>query len=118
MLAIQLTINNSKKKLIAGLDIGVLTTTLYYINRGIESKDIKKSSFELHVGGLQTDLNQHIIWLNKNLKVGDSINIEIIETKKVGRHIKVIKIDDKRELKAKKEYVIKCAKEFGWNIKK
>ena len=81
-IAFEITIND-ETKVVAGIDgISVLCFILSY-KRNSEEKNEEIGSTELSVGGLihhgKHDY-EHLDWIKRHLKIGDEINIRVVET--------------------------------------
>lgn len=103
---------NGKRLCVAGIgEDGVLNTIVnHVIGNG-------RNELFMSVGGLDCTTDEHLRWKeNFHLKVGDEIRIKIIEAKSVDRPRKRFARDRAGELKSKKLYVRRMAKELGWEI--
>jgi hypothetical protein len=71
----------------------------------------------LEVGGLIGTTEENVSWTKrKPLRVGDQIQIKLIDASAVDKPIERHRTDPKQRLKAKKNYVRMMAKELGWKI--
>jgi len=71
----------------------------------------------LEVGGLISPRKEFVNWVHqKPLRVGDRVQVRILETESVDKPTKRRSSDPAEELKRKKRYVRMMAKEFGWKI--
>jgi hypothetical protein len=97
---------------VAGIgDEGVLTAI---VNR-VAGKDVE--DMFLSVGGLISPAKEHVSWLRqKKLRVGDDIQVKIVEAALVDEPGNRHRADPARELQAKQDYVRNLAKELGWKI--
>ena len=113
---------NGKKVSTAGVgDLGVLAAHVTWVRRkGQETLAKKPDSAEeeitLHVGGLISPTEEHVRWLNRNLKIGDEVRITIAEAAQVERPRSRERRDRAKELRSQKRYVREMAKRFGWKI--
>ena len=57
---------------------GVLTANVYWVGGG--SQRMAEGHFGFHVGGLDSRSGEHVNWETPELKVGDKVTVEIIET--------------------------------------
>ncbi len=103
---------NQKKLCRAGIgDDGVLTAIVDWVT----GKD--RGDLFLEVGGLISPQNEHVHWVRqRSLRVGDRIQVRIVETNSIDKPTKRYRTDPAAELKAKKRYVRSMAKELGWKI--
>jgi hypothetical protein len=103
---------NGKKLCVAGIgDDGVLSAIVNWVT-GKNAADLF-----LHVGGLVSPIDEHVSWENqKHLRVGDRIEVKIIEASFVDKPKKKTRTDPAERLKAQKRYVREIAKQLGWKI--
>ena len=72
----------------------------------------------MELGGLVTPVNEHVSWIRqKRLRVGDKIQIRVIEAISVDKPKRKKQPNQAYLQRARKLYVRKMAKEFGWEIK-
>ena len=113
---------NGKKVSTAGVgDLGVLTAIISWVRRKGEHTlakrpDSVEEELTLHVGGLISSTQEHVRWLDRDLKVGDEVRITVAENSKVDRPRTRKRRDHVKELRAQKRYVREMAKQFGWKI--
>jgi hypothetical protein len=112
---------NGKKVSTAGVgEIGVLSAHISWVRRKSDTLAKKSDSLEdeltLHVGGLISPAQEHVRWLDRDLKIGDEIRIVVAEDTKVDRPRSRERRDYAKELRSKKRYVKEMAKSFGWKI--
>lgn len=106
---------NGKKVCTASLDgLGVLDAHVCYVRR----KDSRhRQELSLHVGGLDSATGEHIVWHEAHqIRVGDKLSIEIVESARADKPVSRKKHDPAVDLRARKKYVRKMAKELGWKI--
>jgi hypothetical protein len=103
---------NQKKLCRAGVgDDGVLSAIVNWVT-GRDRGDLFPE-----VGGLISPQKQHVHWVRqKPLRVGDRIQVRIIETTLVDKPVKQPRTDPAVLLRAKKQYLRMMAKELGWKI--
>ncbi len=104
---------NGKKLCVAGVgEDGVLTAIVDWVSkRG-------RPDMSLHVGGLFGSMKEHVHWVTrKPLRVGDRVQIRVMESRSVDKPSKRYKTDPAEELRSKKRYVRMMAKELGWKIR-
>ena len=113
---------NGKKVSTAGVgDTGVLGAHVSWVRRKGEHTFAKKPNgveeeLRLHVGGLITPAQEHVRWLDRDLKIGDEVRICVAEDAKIDRPRSRERRDRAKELRSKKRYVREMAKRFGWKI--
>ena len=69
---------NGEKVCVAGIgDHGVLNAMVDHVISGIGN--------ELHfrVGGLISETDEHVTWVNQKLKVGDEVQVKVIEAAEI-----------------------------------
>jgi hypothetical protein len=66
----------------AGPD-GVLSVNVYWAGGG--SRHTTEDIFGFHVGGLDSRTDEHLTYATPQLKIGDEITVQIIETDDVDR---------------------------------
>jgi hypothetical protein len=103
---------NGKKLCRAGIGHdGVLSAIVDWV--------VKRGSGDLflEVGGLVSTVDEHVSWVNqKPLQVGDTIKVTIVEAELVDEPTQKQRPSEAELLKARKLYVRKMAKQFGWKI--
>lgn len=73
---------NGKRLCTAGIGPnGVLTVSLYWVGGG--SRRTAEGHFGFHVGGLDSRTDEHVDYATPDVKVGDKVTVEIIETDRV-----------------------------------
>jgi hypothetical protein len=73
---------NGKRLCTAGVGPdGVLTTIVNWVGGG-PRRDVE-GDFGFHVGGLDTRTGEHLEYTTPQLRVGDKISVEIVETEAV-----------------------------------
>jgi hypothetical protein len=101
---------NGKRICIAGVGTdGVLTTHIDYV--GQKGDDIR-----LAVTGLFTKTDEHAIWTTMGLKVGDKVQVTVVETDRVDKPKERYRPDSKTAERGQKAYVRAWAKKFGWQV--
>lgn len=119
MLAFDFYINGSNA-CTAGIDeLGVLMANVTWLRMTEPGKQTKVTEeLRLHVGGLLTGTQAHVTWFERELKVGDSVRIEIIDTAKVDRPRRYRMESARTRRKREQAHVLKQAAEWGWKIQK
>jgi hypothetical protein len=104
---------NGKKLCLAGIgESGVLSAIVNWVARE------NVGDLFMEVGGLVTPVDEHVSWMRqKRLRVGDKIQIRVIEAISVDKPSRTKRPDPAQLLRARKLYVRKMAKEFGWEVK-
>jgi hypothetical protein len=105
---------NGKKLCVAGVgERGVLSGMVTWV-AGSPSK-----SLSLNIGGLISPKNENVSWIReKSLQVGDKVQVKIVDVESVDEPSLRHRIDPVRDLRARKNHVLRMAKEFGWKIDK
>jgi hypothetical protein len=103
---------NGKRLCLAGIgDDGVLTASVVSVTGRDRADQV------LEVGGLVGPTDENVSWTKgKALRLGDRIQIKLVEASAVDKPIERHRTDPKQRLKAKKNYVRMTAKELGWKI--
>ena len=103
---------NGEKLCLAGIgDDGVLTAIVSWVTGQDRADQI------LEVGGLVGPTSENVSWTKrKPLRVGDQIQINLVEATAVDKPVETHRTDPERTLKAKENYVRMTAKELGWKI--
>jgi hypothetical protein len=103
---------NSKKLCLAGIgDDGVLSAIVNWVPRK------GKGDLFLQVGGLAGSSDEHVSWENQRpLRIGDTIEVKIIDAESVDAPKKRKPIDRGQRLEQQKRYVREMAKQLGWTI--
>ncbi|HYL37152.1 MAG TPA: hypothetical protein VEV17_14645 [Bryobacteraceae bacterium] len=91
---------------------GVLTATLHWVDR--QGRD----ELWLHVGGLESATQQHIIWAAQPLRIGDEVAIRILENVKPTRVRARTKLTNKSREEQEKAWLKKIAKKQGYKLVK
>jgi hypothetical protein len=113
---------NGKQVSTAGVgDLGVLGAHVSWVRRKGEHTLAKKANtvqeeLTLQVGGLISPAQEHVRWLDRDLKIGDEVCITVAEDSKVDRPRSRERRDRVKELRSQKRYVRVMAKKFGWKI--
>ena len=121
MTAFQLHLNG-KKVCTAGIgDPGVLSANVTWVRREIENPRTNNAAsvdeeLTLQVGGLVSETDEHVRWIQRRLKVGDEVCIRIVQTARIDRPRSRQRRDRRKELQSQKRYVKEMAKRFGWKI--
>jgi hypothetical protein len=101
---------NGKRLCLAGVGTdGVLTAIIDHVAG-------KRNEVHLSVGGLISPTEEHVVWKQLRLKVGDEVLVRVSETAEVDKPKKRYKRDSKQDEKSQKAYVRAAAKKFGWQV--
>ena len=104
---------NGEKVSTAGVgETGVLNTIVSWVRREGRSEE----ELDLRVGGLITPSDEHVRWLDRELKVGDEVSIRIAEDAPIDEPHSRERNDPAKELNAQKRYVREMAEKLGWKI--
>ena len=111
---------NGKKLCTAGINGAGVVATHIDLVRGVSTKKKIKplEDLHLHVGGLHSRTRTHVTWLHRELKIGDSVRIDLVETKKVDRPNKKKPESAATRKRREQDYVLKKASSWGWTIQK
>lgn len=110
MLAFRVDLNG-KQLCVAGVgQHGVLTAVVDYAG------DERGGTTSLHVGGLFTPTEEHALWKDQDLKVGDKVVVTVVETDLVDKPVKRYRRESKKYETDQKAYVQAWAEKFGWKI--
>jgi len=116
MIAFEIQLNNQKLCRAGIGDSGVLSAIVTRAATTTATGTRNESLF-LDVGGLITPEGKHVSWINqKNLVVGDKIQVSIVEADSVDEHRKRDPADEARLRQAKEDQVRRSVKELGWKI--
>jgi hypothetical protein len=120
MTAFEISVNG-KRLCTAGLENGVVTTILNWVNSPSANPRRTKSAapkefLSVHAGGLDTTTGEHLTWHRRSLKVGDDISIRVVDVPRADKPRERRERDLKQELQTKKNYVRQTAKELGWEV--
>ncbi len=109
---------NGRKICTAGVgDLGVLSACLSW--RG--SQPYKKGGspvpeyLRLDVGGL-TALCEDLRWIDRKIKRGDLVTIKVVEVANVDKPREWRRPNPNEDLRRKKQYVRRMAKQWGWKL--
>lgn len=106
---------NGKGICIAGLTgQGVLGAHVSSVHR---QGPRKPPTLSLHVGGMDSISGEHLVWHEAlRLNTGDEVRIKIVEDGPTDKPAMRKKPDASRDLRARKNYVRRMAKELGWKL--
>jgi len=91
---------------------GVISSFLTWCRQ----KDDPAGDTSLSLGGLYSNTDTHVTWLERKLRKGDVVRIEIVDTEKVSRPKSKRRETPAMRLKQTKDYVRRTAESFGWSI--
>jgi hypothetical protein len=104
---------NGERLCLAGIgNDGVLNTMVDCV----ETEESSRRELRLRVGGLISPLSEHVTWIKRDVSVGDEICVRIVQVDRVDEPIHRLRDDPSAQLKAKKNYVRRVAKELGWKV--
>ena len=106
---------NGKKVCTAGLPgDGVLGAHLSWVRR---RGSRARSELSLHVGGLDSSTGEHFVWHEAlPVQVGDDVRIKVLAIGNIDKPSRRKKPDAVANLRARKTYVRKMAKQLGWKL--
>jgi hypothetical protein len=106
---------NGKKVCTAGLPgDGVLGAHVSSVRR---KGSRKPAELSLHVGGLDSATGEHLVWREAlALHIGDEVRIKVSMDGRTDEPSGRKKPDASADLRARKNYVRKMAKELGWKL--
>jgi hypothetical protein len=120
MIALKISHNGNPVCLAGVGDLGVVMSNVTWVHslnyRTEEGKTTEHTELSLHVGGLHTPTNEHRSWAVPEIKVGDSVTIEIVEADEVDAYTASREGGEKRDPEEECEYVRRKASEFGWTV--
>ena len=70
----------------------------------------------LEAGGFLSPTLEWVEWERVSLKIGDKVEVRIVEAEAVNRPKERIRVDPKREERHEKAYARTLAKKYGWKI--
>lgn len=108
---------NGQRFAVAGVGPeGVLSTHVTWVagRRGKSNRLVEHVG--IHVGGLVRS-EEHVQWRQRPLHIGDEVRIKIVKRAKVDRPHKTWRRDPAQELREKKRYVRRLAKELRWTVR-
>ena len=102
---------NGKKLCVAGIgEDGVMSTLIDHVVRN------GHNGLDLTVGGLLSPTDEHVTWKRLPLKVGDKVEVRIIEAAAVDSPEERFRRDSKQDERNSKAYVKALALKFGWKV--
>ena len=118
MIAFKVSLNG-KHICTAGVrDFGVVSAIVTWVRRKPEkSRDGRSIEEELtaDIGGLDSDVNEHLKWLARRLHLGDRMAVEVVESDSVDKPKRRHRNDPTKARRAKKRYFERFKKEFEAN---
>jgi hypothetical protein len=118
MLAFEIHING-KKRCVAGIGKpGVVSTVLSWVLRAPEGRGRQSEELSLGVGGLVSRSDEDLVWLQRDMRLGDEVTIRIVEVRAADKPKKRRRdrATPAQILRRRKAFLRKMAKEFGWKI--
>jgi len=76
----------------------------------------QRNELYLEVGGFLSPTLEHVTWKHRSLKVGDKVEVRIIEAGAVDRPKERLPVDQKANERHEKMYARTLAKKYGWKI--
>ena len=102
---------NGKRLCVAGIDGDCVLNTIVDQIVGNGRRELY-----LRVGGLISATEEHVVWRNVRLKVGDEVKLRIVETGRVDSPKKRYRTDSTKYEKNTKAYCLAAAKKYGWKL--
>lgn len=103
---------NGREVCVAGVGKNdILNTILNYVGFGGRGERL-----DGRVGGLFTETDEHATWATFPLKVGDKVQVRVIETDSVDTPKERYRPDSAKAVRNQKAYVRAAAKSLGWKI--
>ena len=96
---------------------GVLSAHVTWVGGPRGPKKKPSDDLFLAVGGLVSPADEHVRWMQRPLRVGDEVRFRVVSREKVDKPRKRVHRDRAQELREKKRYVRRVAKELGWTIR-
>jgi hypothetical protein len=120
MIALKIS-HNGRPVCVAGVgDVGVIMSNVTWVHSfDYQTEDGRKTEhteLSLHIGGLHTPTNEYRTWDSPDIKVGDAVTIEIVESDVVDRYTASCGSGKTGDPEEEREYVRKKAREFGWTV--
>jgi hypothetical protein len=115
MLAFAIYINGRKSCTIGLNEPGVVTTNLTWVRGQKESKQEADDLFAM-ASGLVSRTGTHLTWIQRQIKIGDVIEIKIIEAEDISKPKFKRRETAATRTKRTKSYVRRTAESFGWTI--
>jgi hypothetical protein len=103
---------NGKRLCVAGIDGDCFLNTMVDHIAGVRGRP----ELYLHVGGLISATEEHVIWRSTRLKDGDEVRVKIVETERADRPRRKYRTDSSDSEKNTKAYVLAAAKKYGWKV--
>ena len=106
---------NGENVCTAGLSgAGVLGAHVSWVRR---KGSRRAPELSLHVGGLDSSMGEHLVWHEAlPVQIGDEVRIKVSASARIDEPSTRKKPDAAADLRARKSYVRKLAKELGWKL--
>jgi len=119
MIAFEVYINGKRISTAGVGNLGVLTACLNY--RGVQPYEAGgppvRECLRLDVGGYVPDSREHLRWVDRKLKPGDSVTVKIVKAESVDKPRERQRTNAAADLRRRKQYVRWMANELGWKPK-
>lgn len=116
MTAIEVHVNG-KKQCVAGIARdGVVSAILSWVARGDDLPKLPQEQISLCVGGLDSQRDEHMDWLTREIKIGDEIVLRVVDVQKPNAPKEKSRRSASNTRRQQKAYVRRMAKVFGWRI--
>jgi hypothetical protein len=104
---------NGERLCLAGLaGRCVLTVIIDHVKGKVDPVD----DLGLHVGGLISDTDEHVIWSRAQLNTDDEVRVRILESDSADEPTKRVLRDSEEDLEQRKAYVRAVVKQLGWTL--
>jgi hypothetical protein len=90
----------------------VLTVIIGHVKGKVDPVD----DLYLHVGGLISETDEHVIWSKAQLKTDDEVRVRIIESDTADEPKERLVRDSEQDLEQRKALVRATAKSWGWTL--
>jgi predicted RNA-binding protein with RPS1 domain len=123
MIAFEVCLNGAKLCTAGVGDLGVLSAILCWVRREGESTQTKEAGnieeeLTLDVSGLIHAESEQVHWSERQVSVGDEVNIRIVNVDAVDIPTRRLRNDPEEDKKNQERYVEQMAKQLGWSIQK
>jgi hypothetical protein len=119
MIAFEVYINGKKISTAGVGNPGVLSTCLAYraVGSYLSGEPPVSEYLRLDIGGYVSDSKEHLRWADRKLKPGDTVTVKIVRTESVDKPRERERTNTAADLRRRKQYVRRMAKELGWKLK-
>lgn len=113
-IAFEVTVNNETKIVAGNKDISVLTFILSFRKASKSNEDMTDEIYLQVIGLLHHSEynNEHLDWMKRHIKLGDEINIRVVETSQITKPITRRSEDPNLVQKAERKYYESLKKKY------